>query len=42
MLETLRMVPLVFTMMRKTVEDVEYGGYLIPKGWKVIQAANMT
>ncbi|EER88867.1 cytochrome P450 716B1 [Sorghum bicolor] len=41
-LETLRMVPPVFTMMRKTVDDVEYGGYLIPKGWQVIHAANMT
>ncbi|CAD6338537.1 unnamed protein product [Miscanthus lutarioriparius] len=41
-LETLRMVPPVFTMMRKTVDDVEYGGYLIPKDWQVIHAANMT
>lgn len=41
-METLRMVPPVFTMTRKTVDDVEYGGYLIPKGWQVIHAANMT
>ncbi|TKW22978.1 hypothetical protein SEVIR_4G263300v4 [Setaria viridis] len=41
-METLRMVPPVFSMMRKTVADVEYGGYLIPKGWQVIHAANMT
>ncbi|KAL5664058.1 hypothetical protein ACJX0J_024166, partial [Zea mays] len=33
-METLRMVPPVFTMTRKTVDDVEYGGYLIPKGWQ--------
>ena len=41
-METLRMVPPVFSMMRKTVADVEYGGYLIPEGWQVIHAANMT
>ena len=41
-METLRMVPPVFSMMRKSVADVEYGGYLIPEGWQVIHAANMT
>jgi len=41
-METLRMVPPVFSTMRKTVADVECGGYLIPKGWQVIHAANMT
>ncbi|KAF8695297.1 hypothetical protein HU200_037520 [Digitaria exilis] len=41
-LETLRLVPPVFSNLRKTTEDVEYGGYLIPKGWQVIQAVSLT
>lgn len=34
-METLRMVPPVFGGFRKAVKDVEYGGYVIPKGWQV-------
>ncbi|KAL6647620.1 hypothetical protein ACP70R_015057 [Stipagrostis hirtigluma subsp. patula] len=40
--ETLRLVPPAFGIVRKTVDDVEFGGYLIPKGWQVMQATNMT
>jgi cytochrome P450 len=34
-LETLRMVPPAFGNFRKAQKDIEYGGYLIPKGWQV-------
>lgn len=34
-METLRMVPPVFGGFRKALKDIEYGGYLIPKGWQV-------
>ncbi|CAN4102746.1 unnamed protein product [Withania somnifera] len=34
-METLRMFPPVFGGFRQTVKDIEYGGYLIPKGWKI-------
>ncbi|PIA27475.1 hypothetical protein AQUCO_07700030v1 [Aquilegia coerulea] len=41
-LEVLRITPPVFGGMRKTLKDIEFGGYLIPKGWQVLWAANMT
>lgn len=41
-LETLRIWPPAFGGFRKTSKDVEFGGYLIPKGWQVFWAANMT
>lgn len=34
-LETLRMFPPVFGGFRNTLKDIEYNGYLIPKGWQV-------
>lgn len=34
-LETLRMVPPVFAGFRTVLKDIEFGGYLIPEGWKV-------
>jgi hypothetical protein len=34
-METLRMVPPAFGGFRKAMKDIEYGGYLIPKGWQV-------
>ncbi|KAJ4848268.1 hypothetical protein Tsubulata_040018 [Turnera subulata] len=40
--ETLRMVPPVFGGFRKTVKDIEYEGYLIPKGWQIFWVTNMT
>ncbi|XAR56677.1 hypothetical protein NMG60_11037247 [Bertholletia excelsa] len=33
-METLRMVPPVFGGFRKTLKDIEYGGYQIPEGWQ--------
>ncbi|RLM69108.1 hypothetical protein C2845_PM17G06230 [Panicum miliaceum] len=32
-METLRLVPTSFSILRKAVDDVEHGGYLIPKGF---------
>ncbi|KAH9298997.1 hypothetical protein KI387_030679, partial [Taxus chinensis] len=34
--ETLRMVPPVFGAFRKTLTDIHYDGYTIPKGWRVL------
>lgn len=34
-LEMLRMVPPVFGGFRTALEDIEYEGYVIPKGWQV-------
>ena len=34
-LETLRMFPPIFGGFRNTLKDIEFGGYLIPKGWQV-------
>ena len=34
-LETLRIVSPIFGSFRKAMNDLEYGGYLIPKGWQV-------
>ncbi|CAN6371503.1 unnamed protein product [Urochloa humidicola] len=36
--ETLRLVPTSFSILRKAVDDIEHGGYLIPKGWSVMNA----
>ncbi|TVU42050.1 hypothetical protein EJB05_08433, partial [Eragrostis curvula] len=41
-LETLRLVPPVPSILKKTTNDVEFGGYHIPKGWQVIQPMSMT
>ncbi|KAJ6797606.1 cytochrome P450 716B1-like [Iris pallida] len=41
-MEVLRMVPPVFGSFRKTTKDIEYKGYLIPKGWQVFWTANAT
>lgn len=35
-LETLRMASIISFTFRESVADVEYKGYLIPKGWKVM------
>ncbi|KAI8532814.1 hypothetical protein RHMOL_Rhmol11G0243600 [Rhododendron molle] len=35
-LESLRMASIISFTFREAVVDVEYGGYLIPKGWKVM------
>ncbi|ONK72763.1 uncharacterized protein A4U43_C04F22910 [Asparagus officinalis] len=34
--ETMRVASILSFTFREAVEDVEYGGYLIPKGWKVL------
>lgn len=34
-METLRTVPPVYGGFRLALEDIEYGGYIIPKGWQV-------
>jgi cytochrome P450 len=34
--ETLRIVPPVFGNFRRALEDIEFDGYSIPKGWQVI------
>ncbi|GAA0161685.1 hypothetical protein Leryth_024628 [Lithospermum erythrorhizon] len=36
MLETLRMATIISFTFREAVTDVEYKGFLIPKGWKVM------
>lgn len=36
-METMRMFPPIFGGFRKTVKDIEFEGYLIPKGWQVSQ-----
>ncbi|CAO2034412.1 unnamed protein product [Urochloa humidicola] len=41
-METLRLVPPGFSLLRRALVDVEYGGHLIPKGWQVMYATNMT
>ncbi|XP_020250990.1 cytochrome P450 85A1-like, partial [Asparagus officinalis] len=35
-LETLRMASIVKGVLRKTTEDIEIRGFVIPKGWKII------
>nr|AFD32421.1 5-alpha-hydroxylase [Taxus x media] len=34
--ETLRMFPPVFGTFRKAITDIQYDGYTIPKGWKLL------
>ncbi|KAK9155750.1 hypothetical protein Sjap_003230 [Stephania japonica] len=41
-METLRLIPPVFGSFRTALKDVEYGGYLIPKGWQIFWAACLT
>ncbi|KAH7844726.1 hypothetical protein Vadar_031013 [Vaccinium darrowii] len=41
-METLRMVPPIFGGFRRTLKDIEYGGFIIPKGWQIFWAASMT
>ncbi|XP_074347413.1 cytochrome P450 716B1-like [Apium graveolens] len=41
-MEVLRMIPPVFGSFRKALKDIEYGGYLIPKGWQIFWATSMT
>ncbi|KAI9108506.1 hypothetical protein K1719_020390 [Acacia pycnantha] len=40
--ETLRLFPPVFGNFRMAVRDIEYEGYLIPKGWQIFWVSAMT
>ncbi|KAF0905355.1 hypothetical protein E2562_003942 [Oryza meyeriana var. granulata] len=40
--ETLRMVPPIFGSFRRALEDIEFDGYVIPKGWQVFWVASVT
>ncbi|KAI3680547.1 hypothetical protein L6452_35320 [Arctium lappa] len=40
--EMLRISPPVILSFRRTVQDIEYGGYIIPKGWQVMVSQSMT
>ncbi|KAL4619084.1 hypothetical protein ACB092_06G055500 [Castanea dentata] len=41
-METLRIHPPVFGGFRKALKDIEYGGYLIPKGWQISWVSPMS
>ncbi|KAL6662092.1 hypothetical protein ACP70R_001476 [Stipagrostis hirtigluma subsp. patula] len=43
-METLRLVlvPPAFVTLRKMVDDAEFGGYLIPRGWQLLQSTTVT
>ncbi|KAK4491719.1 hypothetical protein RD792_002488 [Penstemon davidsonii] len=41
-MEILRTIPPIFGGFRKTLEDIEYEGYLIPKGWQIFWVTSMT
>ncbi|CAN6205551.1 unnamed protein product [Urochloa humidicola] len=41
-LETLRMIPPIFGSFRRALEDIEFDGYVIPKGWQVFWASSVT
>jgi cytochrome P450 len=38
----MRLVPPIFGNFKRAVEDVEFDGHLIPKGWQLLSAINMT
>ncbi|KAM0876696.1 hypothetical protein ACQ4PT_035997 [Festuca glaucescens] len=40
--ETLRIVPVVVANFKIALEDIEFGGYRIPKGWQVCWTASAT
>lgn len=40
--EILRLYPPIFGGFRKAEKDIEYGGYIIPKGWQIFWATPMT
>ncbi|MED6184221.1 hypothetical protein PIB30_045394 [Stylosanthes scabra] len=41
-LETLRVFPPIFGGFRKAVTDIEYDGYIIPKGWQIFWVTSIT
>ena len=40
--EMLRLVPPIFGTFRRATKDIEFNGYVIPKGWQVMWAAAAT
>ncbi|PHT77264.1 hypothetical protein T459_20786 [Capsicum annuum] len=36
-METMRTFPPIFGGFRQTVKDIQYGGYVIPKGWQIFR-----
>ncbi|KAL4563063.1 hypothetical protein LXL04_027094 [Taraxacum kok-saghyz] len=40
--EMLRINPPVNLNFRRAMQDIEYGGFIIPKGWKVVLSQSMT
>ncbi|XP_058075357.1 taxadiene 5-alpha hydroxylase-like [Magnolia sinica] len=40
--EMLRVIPILFANSRKALQDINFGGYDIPKGWQVICMASTT
>ncbi|KAI3510283.1 hypothetical protein L1887_17154 [Cichorium endivia] len=41
-MEVLRLTPPFFGSFRRAIKDIEYGGYIIPKGWQVMWVSSMT
>nr|CAB3458121.1 unnamed protein product [Digitaria exilis] len=41
-LETLRLVPPIFGNFRRAVQDIEFDGFVIPKGWQVFWVSSVT
>ncbi|KAG6494439.1 cytochrome P450 716B1-like [Zingiber officinale] len=41
-MEVLRTIPPVFGNFRRALKDIEYEGYIIPKGWQVLWASSTT
>lgn len=41
-METLRVFPPIFGGFRKALKDIEFGGYIIPRGWQIFWVTNMT
>ncbi|KAL8132796.1 hypothetical protein AgCh_008322 [Apium graveolens] len=41
-LEIMRTIPPIIGGFRKALKDMEYGGYLIPKGWQIFWATHRT
>jgi cytochrome P450 len=41
-LETLRLVPPIFGNFRRATRDIEFDGYVIPRGWQVFWVSSVT